>query len=158
MAEIELGIRIDDPTSLTIDDNWLQQVVEKTLLAGGVRIPAELSVVITGDQLMRQLNKKYRGIDETTDVLSFALTEESEPEAAPFVPPPDGILHLGEVIISSPQAKRQAEEQGHSLKNEMALLITHGVLHLLGYEHDEPQREQEMRALEQMVLSGIRQE
>ena len=155
VTELELNIRIDEQISPPLNENWLQQVVEKALLAGGVKTPVELGIVITGDQLMCQLNKKYRGINDTTDVLSFALTEATELETMPFVAPPDGVLHLGEVIISHPQMKRQAEEQGHSSRSELALLLTHGVLHLLGHEHDEPHREETMRTLEMKVLSGI---
>jgi probable rRNA maturation factor len=155
VAELELNIQIDGQISPHLDENWLRQVVEKVLLAGGVKTPVELGIVITGDQLVRQLNKQYRGINDTTDVLSFALTEESELETTPFITPPDGVLHLGEVIISHPQMKRQAEEQGHSSRSELALLLAHGVLHLLGHEHDEPHREETMRALEMKVLSEL---
>ena len=72
-----------------------------------------------------------------------------------FVAPPDRVLHLGEVIISYPQAVIQAEECQHSLKKELAILIIHGVLHLLGYDHDKPEPERKMRAREAEILSGI---
>jgi probable rRNA maturation factor len=105
---------------------------------------------------VRELNRRYRGIDEPTDVISFALTEEkTEGDSFPFVTPPDGFLHLGEVIISYPQAVRQAEEQHHGIEEEIALLVVHGTLHLLGYEHDEPVREQEMRAVEKRILFEV---
>ena len=68
---------------------------------------------------------------------------------------PDGILHLGEVIISYPQAVTQAEEHQHSVKREIAVLIIHGILHLLGYEHDKPELRQQMIAREKEILSYI---
>ena len=100
---------------------------------------------------MQRLNRDYRGIDAATDVLAFSLQEASSPEEA-FIPPPDGLTHLGEVIICHPQAQRQALEQGHSLNRELAILIIHGILHLLGYDHETPEQEAKMRAEEQRIL------
>ena len=149
MPDIELGIQIDEEFSSEIEEGWLRQVIEKALSVEGLSSPAELGLVITDDETVRRLNKKYRGIDEATDVLSFALLEEKE--GASFVMPPDGTTHLGEVIISYPQAERQAKEQGHTTGHEVALLIIHGVLHLLGYEHNTSQ----MRVKEIEVLSEV---
>ena len=73
-----------------------------------------------------------------------------------FILPPDGVRHLGEVIISCPQAASQASERHHSLEREIAILTVHGVLHLLGYEHDKPELEQAMRAKEAEILSRIK--
>ena len=81
--------------------------------------------------------------------------EETEKGLPPFVAPPDGVTHLGEVIISCPQAVIQAEEHQHSVKREIAILIVHGVLHLLGYDHDKPELERQMGAREQEILSSI---
>jgi len=83
------------------------------------------------------------------------LPAEGELGVPPFVIPPDGVLHLGEVIISYPQAVIQAEEHHHSIKREIAILTIHGVLHLLGYEHDKPGLERQMRAREAEILSSI---
>ncbi|GAI01759.1 unnamed protein product, partial [marine sediment metagenome] len=93
--------------------------------------------------------------DEPTDVLAFSAREEIDAELPPFVQPPDGALHLGEVIISYPQAVTQAKEHRHSVKREIAILIIHGVLHLLGYEHDKPELERQMKTREQEILSCI---
>jgi len=98
---------------------------------------------------VQQLNKSYRGKDEPTDVLAFYMT------SADFIEPPDGVRHLGEVIISYPQAVIQAEEHRHSIKKELAILIIHGVLHLLGYDHEESEQERQMRAREADILSQI---
>ena len=108
---------------------------------------------------MRQLNRDYLSKDEPTDVLAFSmlpeLPAEGELGVPPFITPPDGVLHLGEVIISYPQAVIQAEEHHHSIKKEIAILIIHGVLHLLGYEDDSPELKQRMTAREAEILSQI---
>ena len=88
-------------------------------------------------------------------MLAFSAREEIGADLPPFVQPPDGVLHLGEVIISCPQAIMQAEEHQHSVKKEIAILRIHGVLHLLGYEHDEPERERQMRARETEILNQV---
>jgi len=83
------------------------------------------------------------------------LPDQPGGNLAPFVAPPDGVKHLGEVIISYPQAVIQAEEHQHPIKREIAILIIHGVLHLLGYDHDKPEPERDMRARETEILSYI---
>ncbi len=139
-----------------LEASWLESVAEKVLIAQGVSSRAELGLVIAGQEKVRQLNLSYLGKDEPTDVLAFAMIPESPGGGlAPFVVPPDGIEHLGEVIISYPQAVIQAEEHRHSVKREIAILVIHGVLHLLGYDHDKPELEREMRARETEILSYI---
>ncbi len=151
---MEIGIQIEGKLQTDLEEGWLRQVVEESLGIQDFGSEVELGVFITDDETVRELNQKYRGVDEPTDVLSFALLEKQD-DFPRSITPPDGILHLGEVIISYPRAVRQAEENGHPIKQEMALLIVHGVLHLLGHEHDEPAREQEMRALEERILSRL---
>jgi probable rRNA maturation factor len=85
-------------------------------------------------------------------VLSFAMREKGPADAPDFVFPSGEAAHLGEVIISYPQAEIQAADHGHSTKNEVAILLVHGVLHLLGYDHDEPERRQKMQAREKEIL------
>jgi probable rRNA maturation factor len=106
----------------------------------------ELSVALVGDQEMRPLNAKYRKKNKTTDVLSFP--------ADPAMPSKAALL--GDVIISVEQAKRQAEERKTSLKIEMVTLLIHGILHLLGYDHERSQRQAKIMAtLEQKLLSHL---
>ena len=153
---MKIGVQIDTKFRERLKEDWLRQVVESSLGAGSVGAEVELGVLITDDESVRELNRRYRGVDRTTDVLSFALAEEgSEVDSPGFVNPPDGLLHLGEVIVSYPQAARQAEENNRTIEQEMALLVVHGTLHLLGYEHDEPVREKEMRSLEERILSEV---
>lgn len=146
-----LGIHIEDPFKEDVSDGWLRRAVETTLVFEGVDYPAELSLLVTGDETVHELNRTYRGIDQPTDVLAFALAEGD----SSFHSPPDGVTHLGEVIISSPQAARQAEEQTHSLKRELAMLAIHGILHLLGYDHQQPAEKQSMSIREAEILARL---
>ena len=157
MLSCELYIDIDKPFRRLVDEQWLRRIVEQTLSKKGLDSPVELSLVITDAKTIQKLNKRYRGRDEATDVLSFAMLEENQSLAATpgFITPPDGVLHLGEVILSYPQAATQAQEQNHPLERELALLVIHGVLHLLGHEHQEPEAELKMRAEEERILGEL---
>ena len=155
---MEINVLIDEDLRECLEVSWLQSVAEKVLVAQGIGSKVELGLVIASQERVQQLNQSYLGRDEPTDVLAFSmLPAEAEIGAdfPPFVIPPDGMLHLGEVIISYPQAVIQAEEHQHSIKREIAILIIHGVLHLLGYEHDKPELEHQMRAREAEILSDI---
>ena len=155
MSDCQVSIQVEAPFAGLVDEDWAREVVITTLATVGIQTPAEIGLVIAGDATVHELNRSYRGIDDTTDVLSFALCEEGDRESEGFVMPPDATLHLGEVIISWPRAKLQAEEQHHPLEQELALLITHGTLHLLGYDHIEPEGQQRMKALEARVLAKV---
>ena len=151
---MQLGVQIDDRFRGNLNENWLCKIVEFCLKIHQIDYEVELSLLITSDETIRDLNKKYRKIDETTDVLSFALTQEGS-DVSQFILPPDDIVHLGEVIISYPRAVMQAEKAGHDVGEEIALLLVHGVLHLLGYDHDEPDRDIQMKGLERKILHDI---
>ena len=158
---MEINVLIDEGLEGYLEVSWLQSVAEQVLVAQDADPRVELGLVITNQERVQQLNRSYLGRDEPTDVLAFPMlpeplaTGESEP-FSPFVQPPDGALHLGEVIISYPQAVIQAEEHQHSVKKEIAILIIHGVLHLLGYEHDKPEWERHMKTREKEILSCIK--
>lgn len=110
----------------------------------------EISVLFTDNEGIRQLNREYRGIDSPTDVLSFPL---STPEELAQTPAETEAL-LGDVVISVETARQQARQQGHSTKREAALLLTHGVLHLLGYDHGSEGERERMRRIETEILAG----
>ena len=93
----------------------------------------ELTVVITDDALVKELNRVYRGVDASTDVLAFGDADE----AGAFVPSLEPDPYLGDIVISYPRAVEQAAEYGHSTERELSVLVVHGVLHLLGYDHEE---------------------
>ncbi len=153
---------------------WLRRVAERALAAGSTVTPGEgndraayrsLSLVIADDETVHTLNRDHRGLDETTDVLAFASDHAGEyegegepplPESTePFVTDPEEEGFAGEVIVSYPQCLRQATAQGHSPTDELALLITHGVLHLLGHDHATPGAEQAMKSIEQQALAAL---
>ncbi|MCL0094431.1 rRNA maturation RNase YbeY [Dehalococcoidales bacterium] len=153
MVSMKVNVLIDEDFEGSVEASWLESVAEQVLIAQGADV--EMGLVITTEERVRQLNKSYRGKDEPTDVLAFSMLEQtSDP---PFVMPPDEILHLGEVIISYPQAVIQAEEHRHSIKKEITILIIHGVLHLLGYEDDKPELKRQMSAREAEILNYIEQ-
>ena len=150
---MEISVLIDEGFEEYLEASWLQGIAEQVLFAQDAGSGVELGLVITGQERVRQLNRSYLGKDEPTDVLAFSMLPGAD--FPPFVQPPDGVLHLGEVIISYPQAVVQAEEHQHSVKKEIAILIIHGVLHLLGYEHDKPELERQMKAREREILSCV---
>ncbi len=157
---MEINVLIEEGLAGYLETSWLHSVAEQVLVTQDAGSRLELGLVITNQERVQQLNRSYLGKDEPTDVLAFSMLPEplatGESDASsPFVQPPDGVLHLGEVIVSYPQAVIQAEEHRHSVKREIAILIIHGVLHLLGYEHDKPELEREMRAREKEILSRI---
>ena len=152
---MEINALIDKGIEGCPAPGWLESIARQVLEAQGAGAEVELGLVIATEERVKQLNRDYRGRDEPTDVLAFSAREEVGANLPPFVPPPDGVLHLGEVIISYPQAAIQAEEHRHSIKRELAILIIHGVLHLLGYEHDKPGLERQMRAREAELLGYI---
>ena len=153
---MEINVLVEPGLEDCPEADWLQGVIEQTLSAEHAAPEVELGLVITTQEKIKQLNRDYRGRDEVTDVLSFSMIPDAGQvgtEFPPFVTPPDGVLHLGEVIISYPQTILQAKEQRHSAKKELTVLIIHGVLHLLGYDHEEPEPERRMKAREQEILA-----
>ena len=155
---MEINVLIDEGLEGCPELSWLQSIAEQVLVAQGASADAELGLVITSQERVQELNRSYLGKDKPTDVLAFAMLpaeEKPESESLLFIAPPNGVLHLGEVIISYPQAVIQADERQHSIKREIAILIIHGVLHLLGYEDDKPEPKQQMTAREREILSYI---
>jgi probable rRNA maturation factor len=155
--KIQLSIRVDKPFAGLVSKQWLRQAVKLTLVHTGISSPVELGLVVAGDDTVHELNRNYRSVDSTTDVIAFSLSERGA-DNQPFITPPDEVIHLGEVVVSYPQAKRQAHEQRHSLERELALLVAHGVLHLLGYDHELPEQAEKMRSMESRVLDAIKTE
>lgn len=128
----------------------LVRVAELVLATVGERQSA-LSLELVGDRRMRRLNRVYRKKDRTTDVLAFPMREGRVPHAASLAPE-----MLGDVVISVPQALRQASEAGRPPDDEIVLLLVHGVLHLCGYDHERSKREAaRMRRRERELLRAI---
>ena len=147
----EIEILVEEEFRELVDEGWVRRIAQTVLKAEGVAPPYEVGLVFTDSETVRQLNRDYRGVDEPTDVLAFYMLPQREVDDS-FALPPDGVTRLGEVIISYPQAVEQAREQGHSTEKELALLIIHGILHLLGYDHEEPEGESKMRGRERELL------
>ena len=155
---MEITVVIDEQFEGYLEVGWLQSIAEQVLIAEKASPDAELGVVITSQERVQELNRSYRGKDRPTDVLAFAMlpsAEQPQPDSPPFITPPNGVLHLGEAIISYPQAVIQAEAHKHSTKREIAILIIHGVLHLLGYDDEKPESRQRMLARQSEALSQI---
>ena len=141
-----------EPETLTVAENLSEEILRAADVVGeiyGVE-NAELSVTLTDNEHIHALNKKFRGIDRATDVLSFAFRESEEPEVlgADFE-------ILGDVIISLERAKVQAEEFGHSFLREVIFLEVHGLLHLLGYDHVEEAERLEMEEEQRFVMDRL---
>ncbi len=155
---MEINLIIEGEFTGCPDADWFQHVAAQVLDAQDAGRNAEIGLVITNQEKVQELNRDYRGEDRPTEVLAFYMTtaaEQPESEPAQFVSPPDGMRHLGEVVISYSQAVIQAQEHRHSINKELAILIIHGVLHLLGYDQEDTQQKQEMAAREQIILSKI---
>ena len=107
---------------------------------------SDLSIVITGDDQLQELNRKFLGVDAPTDVLSFP-TDEDDPDS--------GVRYLGDILISYPRAAAQANSGGHPIQDELQLLVVHGVLHLLGYDHSEPSERARMWEVQAQALVSL---
>jgi probable rRNA maturation factor len=148
-SEIEdqvIAILVLEQFQNKISDQILLSSGETTLLLDGVPDSPSLTLKITDDEEMTELNQRYRGINRTTDVLAFG---------ADFTDPDLESRYLGDVIISFPQAEKQALERGHAVEEELQLLVVHGVLHLLGYDHDTQSRKEAMWAIQSQVLTEL---
>jgi probable rRNA maturation factor len=150
-AAPRIDVRIASPFRTTVRAAWLRAIARRVLAAEGVGGPAQVGIVVADDETVRDLNRRFLGLDEPTDVLSFGLTAVEE---APFALPSEE-ASLGEVVIAYPTAVRQAAEAERTIEMEVAHLLVHGLLHLLSYDHQRPQDERVMRRREEEVLTGL---
>ena len=137
---------------------FIRKVIRTALAAEGVDFPCEVDVLITNDEAIHQVNLDMRGVDRATDVLSFPefdLTPGQLPEAE-NADPGTGLVPLGDMVISWEHVTAQAKEYGHSNRRELAYLVVHSVLHLLGYDHlDEGPQKRQMRGREEAILAEL---
>lgn len=164
-SEVFVEINVAQPLEALVDAEWIRAAVraaitcarEDAIRPQGNEWTGErslsTSVRITGDEEMRCLNNEYRGVDRTTDVLSFAFLEHTD--NATLDVSPDWPVQLGDLIVSWPYAERQARELGHSLPTEVAWLVIHGTLQLLGYHHDTDARAEHMEGVERKALAFL---
>lgn len=145
---VEEGGEDAEPSPLAASALHLAQAILECVGHSG----DELSVALVGDERMRELNRDWRGKDRTTDVLSFSQVEgEDMPEASPM---------LGDVVVSVDVLRRQAADGGWAVEEELARLLLHGVLHLIGYDHEDEgdarvMRAEEARVVRDLVARGI---
>lgn len=144
--QVDIELEIEDGLIDGLESGWvgvLQTVAIKTLQHQGQSDQAALTIMLTDDDALHQLNLTYRNEDKPTDVLSFESGAQW----------PDGTLYLGDIAISAPYASRQAEQHNKTVLEELRLLTVHGVLHLLGYDHATPAEEADMWRLQDEILA-----
>lgn len=124
-------------------------IIEQALKTLEIEDDVEVSCVLVDDERIHEINREYRHIDRSTDVISFAMEDNDQfyVEGMPRT--------LGDIFVSVDHAKKQAEEYGHSLRREMCFLFTHGILHLLGYDHMTDEQEKEMFDLQDEILGAL---
>ena len=147
--EIAVEVQVAPAFAGAVSEERLRQIAE-AVLRHEAR-PGQMTVVLTDDVGIQQLNHDFLGIDAPTDVLSFSAQEDG----SPFVGAPEASSYLGDVIISYPQAVAQAKEMGHPVGQEIDLLVVHGTLHLLGFDHVTDEERASMWARQDEILGGL---
>jgi probable rRNA maturation factor len=140
-----IRITLKNSVPPNLDCDLLEKAIQTTLELHN-QSNVDVTLQLTGDESIQQLNHTYRGIDAPTDVLAF--NQE-------FIDPETDRLYLGDIIISVETAQSQAMDQKHSLNKECSLLTIHGTLHLLGYDHQDPQGKDEMWAIQEKILQDL---
>jgi probable rRNA maturation factor len=135
-----------DRQEVTAVSKDLPLAARLTLQSAGVPLETGLTILITSDEQVRDLNRQFLGIDSATDVLSFTAGETD---------PDSGELYLGDVIVSYPRAQAQAQAGGHPVAEELELLVVHGILHLIGYDHAGPDAKRRMWQLQGAILDQL---
>ncbi len=136
----------------------IRKVIRTTLAAEGMELPCEVDVLLTDDGNIHQINRDMREVDRPTDVLSFPEFDlhPGELPGEEDADPGTGLIPLGDMVISMEHVAAQAREYGHSSRRELAYLVTHSILHLLGYDHlDEGPMKAQMRAREEAILAEL---
>lgn len=138
----------------------IQEIVEEAVDYENCPYEAEVNVLLTDNEGIRQINRQYRQIDSPTDVLSFPMADYDEPadfdrleeQGADYFNPETGELLLGDIVISVDKVKEQARKYGHSESRELAFLVAHSMLHLFGYDHMEDEERKVMEGKQEEIL------
>lgn len=133
-------------TEFPFPETLLERAATAALEHQSQSLDSELSIILTNDARLHELNLNYLGVDSPTDVLSFPASE-TDPET--------GARYIGDILISVPRAQAQASAAGHPLESEVQLLVVHGVLHLLGHDHAEPQEKARMWKAQSEILENL---
>lgn len=153
-----MAVMINDRQSL-YETSKVKELIESVVLTA-LQIERknekyEVSVTLVDDDMIREINREYRNKDVPTDVLSFPLLENGEAGTEIDKDLDTGEIVLGDIVISLERADEQSKEYGHSFEREVAFLTVHGMLHLLGYDHEREDERQEMRAREENILDAL---
>ena len=143
-------VQIDSEFEACVAPSRIVYFVRATLDQEGQPSDVGVTVVITDDARIQELNRSFRGVGRPTDVLAFAMREGTF-----FVIPDSLPPYLGDVVISYPRAEAQAADQGHPVEDELALLVVHGCLHLLGYDHADEKARRQMWARQDEILQSL---
>ena len=138
----------------------LQRVMERVLADEGIEMEVMVGVTLVEPERIREINRDFRRVDSVTDVLSFPMIDGMLADASPAallgcVDPETGALELGDLVICPDRAAEQAQEYGHSLQRELGYLCAHGMLHLLGYDHEDEDERAVMRQKEEKALAAL---
>ncbi len=147
----EVEVQVAPQFAALVSGARLRQVAEAVLRRE--QVAGEATLVLTDDEAIQALNRDFRDVDAPTDVLAFGARED----AGAFVAAPEAGAYLGDVIVSYPRAVAQAAEQGHPVEQELNLLVVHGLLHLLGYDHAEEEEKAAMWARQEEILDNLGQ-
>ena len=146
-----MSIEVNNESAIPVDEATLQRLSMYALEAMHVHPDAELAIVLVDEAAMEQLHVQWMDEPGPTDVLSFPM-DELRP-GTEDQPTPAGLL--GDIVLCPQVAQAQAETAGHSMMEELLLLTTHGILHLLGFDHAEPEEEKEMFGIQRDILVGF---
>ena len=153
-----VDIQISPIFSRSITRSWIDKVMKQVIEMEYGSRDLEISVVITNDEVMKNLNLRFMGYDETTDVLAFPMEDSLNPDSQTYVQFPaiyEHAVQLGEIIVSYPQAKKQASLAKKTIKSEILLLLVHGFLHLIGYDHAHPIEKEDMWRKQDEIIATI---
>jgi probable rRNA maturation factor len=149
--DLDLRFHVRRKSGARPDRRTLRSVCAAALAGEGVSGPVILTLTLVDDEEIHRINLEHRQIDRPTDVLSFPLIDGTDS----FALPPGAPRELGDVVVSYPRALAQAEEYGHSVERELAYLVVHGVLHILGHDHEIPAEQAVMREREEAALAVV---
>ncbi len=137
------------------EEKIIKKVVKEVLKAEDIVHDVDVYITLTNNEEIHKINKEYRDVDRPTDVRSFPMYERDEIKFLKEKKLSDEEEILGDIIVSIEKTKEQAEEYGHSFERELAYLVTHGMLHLLGYDHMIEEEKTVMREREEFVLNKL---
>jgi len=151
-----MGLEFVNLTQYKISKNLFEDIFHLFQKKGMIRRDVSAELILIGQNRIRNINKKFRGKNQVTDVLSFSLSEVEKPTKRElrFIEPPKIPQNLGEILICPSRIKKQAKKFKKTFKEELALVFTHGLLHLLGYDHKDTKSTKEMRKKEREILDS----